>query len=63
MIGAVMVDKCTLSLLCNVNAKQENYYEEKNSFYSRYCSIKGPMTMTESRIKVWMSMKKGYKDF
>lgn len=60
MLKCVKTMQCSLSLLGNINAKMEDVIQQATAFVCRCYNITNAKTMTEARIKVWIT-KTGQK--
>lgn len=55
MLKAVQTGKCSLSLLGNVHADMQDITKQAAAFMCRCYNVPNAATMTEARIKVWLS--------
>ncbi len=55
MLKAVQTEKCSLSLLGDVNADMKGVTKQATAFMCRCYNVPNAATMTEARIKVWLT--------
>ena len=55
MLKAVQTGKCSLSLLGDVNADMKDIVNQATAFMCRCYNVANAATMTEARIKVWLT--------
>ena len=55
MLKAVQTNKCSLSLLGDLNATMEDITKQATAFVCRCYNSSGAATMTEARIKAWLT--------